>query len=119
MQKVWAILISLSLLYTTSAFSASIPLNGPDYVEVPFADDKPGPVSMTLDAVIGRPLLVLTTVMGAALFVVSLPFSIPTNNVKPAANAFMWQPIKATFARCLGCTLNMAAYDRKPYPVVS
>ena len=106
------------LLYTSSAFCASIPLNGPENIIPPFANEKPTVLDMALDAVIGRPLLLATTTVGAAMFVVSLPFSIATHQVGDAAYAFVAEPAKATFNRCLGCHFNMASGDVMTYPSV-
>jgi hypothetical protein len=44
------------------------------------------------------------TVVGAATFVVSLPFSALGGNVADAADTLVVGPAKATFVRCLGCS---------------
>jgi len=54
--------------------------------------------------VIARPLLIGATVIGAGLFVVSLPFSALGGNVAEAGQALVVEPGKAAFVRCLGCT---------------
>ncbi|MBI5448337.1 MAG: hypothetical protein HY939_06410 [Gammaproteobacteria bacterium] len=119
------LVMSMCLFYTSSVCCAStpppvsIPLNGSPSIEVPFANEKPGPVSMGLDAVLGRPLLLVTTLLGVGLFTLSLPFSLVKHEVGSAAKGFIWVPAQATFTRCLGCSLNMAAYDRRTYPVVT
>lgn len=64
----------------------------------------PGGAVMVGDALVGRPLLLATTVLGAATFLVSLPFTITGRNVGEAADRLVGGPMRATFARCLGCT---------------
>jgi len=58
--------------------------------------------TMALDFFFVRPLGVVTTTLGAALFVVSLPFSALGKNVKIAANTLVIEPAKFTFLRPLG-----------------
>ncbi len=71
-----------------------------------FADpaDYPNDFSMAGDLLIARPLGVVWTVAGSALFVVSLPFTALGGNVKQAADTLVIGPAKETFVRCLGCT---------------
>lgn len=56
-----------------------------------------------VDAIVARPLGLVATVLGSALFVVSLPFSAIGGNVGEAADLLVVGPAKETFARCLGC----------------
>lgn len=56
-----------------------------------------------VDALVARPVGVVATVLGSALFVVSLPFSALGGNVDDAAQALVVGPAKETFTRCLGC----------------
>ena len=104
------------LLYMNSVFCASIPLNGPANPVPPFANEKPTVLGSGLDAIVGRRLLLLMTAAGAGLFILSLPVSIAKQEVGSAARALMVVPAKATFIRCLGCRLNMAAEDKQVYP---
>jgi len=66
-------------------------------------EDEPSAGTMAADLVVARPLGVAATVLGAAAFVVSLPFSALGGNVGQAADALVVGPTKATFVRCLGC----------------
>ncbi len=66
--------------------------------------EAPKAYSMIGDLVIARPLLIGATVIGAGLFVVSLPFSALGGNVAEAGQALVVEPGKAAFVRCLGCT---------------
>jgi len=59
---------------------------------------------MTGDVLLVRPLTLVATVIGAGLFVVSLPFSALGGNVGEAGNTLVATPFKATFMRCLGCS---------------
>lgn len=67
------------------------------------SDDAPSAGAMVADVVVARPLGLVTTVLGGAAFVVSLPFSALGGNVGEAADALFIAPAKATFVRCLGC----------------
>ncbi len=66
--------------------------------------EEPSALAMTGDLLIARPLLLATTVVGSALYVVSLPFSLAGGNSMDAAETLVIGPAKATFVRCLGCT---------------
>ena len=54
------------------------------------------------DGLILRPAGVLATVVGSALFVVTLPFSAPTRSVDKAAQKLVVDPARYTFVRPLG-----------------
>lgn len=66
-------------------------------------DDEPSAAEMTADVLIARPLGIVATVLGSAVFVVSLPFSAAGGNVDQAADALVMGPVRETFLRCLGC----------------
>jgi hypothetical protein len=59
-------------------------------------------LAVAVDAVLARPACFVATVIGSALFVVSLPVAIPSKSVKKAAHALVETPAKATFSRPLG-----------------
>ncbi len=65
---------------------------------------NPPAFAMMGDLLIARPLLIVATVVGAALFVVALPFTVPSGSVKDAGQALVVDPGKSAFYRCLGCT---------------
>ena len=75
-----------------------------------YSVNAPSGYSMAGDILIARPLLIGATVIGAGLFIVSLPFSALGGNVGEAANALVVEPGKEAFVRCLGCT--MSGYKR-------
>jgi ABC-type molybdate transport system permease subunit len=57
---------------------------------------------MAADALVARPLGLCATVIGGALFVVSLPFSLLGRNTGDAFNYLLADPFKFTFSRPLG-----------------
>jgi len=59
-------------------------------------------LAVTVDALVARPACFVATVIGSALFVVSLPVAIPSKSVKKAAQTLVVTPGKATFTRPLG-----------------
>jgi hypothetical protein len=66
--------------------------------------ERPTAMAMTGDLLIARPALLAMTVVGAAVFVVSSPFSALGGNIGEAADTLVVGPAQATFLRCLGCT---------------
>lgn len=67
-------------------------------------DETPSAAAMVFDGLIVRPLTLVATVIGSALWVVTLPFSALGGNAGEAADVLVLSPAKATFVRCLGCT---------------
>lgn len=68
------------------------------------AEDRPGEVAMISDALLVRPIMLASTVIGIGLFAVTLPVSILGGNEDEAAEKLVAAPARATFLRCLGCT---------------
>lgn len=68
-------------------------------------NQDPSAYAMIGDAVIARPLLLGMTVVGSVAYVVTLPFSLLGDNAGQAAEKLVLQPARATFVRCLGCTV--------------
>ncbi len=58
--------------------------------------------SVAVDVVVARPVTFALTVLGSALFVVSLPIAATSGNVNKAAKALVAAPAKDTFKRPLG-----------------
>ena len=67
-------------------------------------EETPSALAMTGDALLIRPALLATTVVGTAVYIVSLPFSLLGGNAGEAGETLVVEPAKATFVRCLGCT---------------
>lgn len=57
---------------------------------------------MVVDVVVMRPLGLVSTVLGAALTVVALPFTIPSGSVEASARELIVKPAEYTFKRPLG-----------------
>lgn len=66
--------------------------------------EAPPAFAMAGDLLIARPLLIGATVIGAGLFVVSLPFTAAGGGIGATGKALVVDPAKAAFVRCLGCT---------------
>jgi hypothetical protein len=58
--------------------------------------------AMIVDGLLLRPGGIVATVVGTAVFVVTLPFSIPTRSVDKAAQRLIVDPARYTFVRPLG-----------------
>ena len=67
-------------------------------------DEVPSAAAMVFDGLIVRPLTFVATVIGSALWIITLPFSALGGNAGEAAEVLVLEPAKATFMRCLGCT---------------
>ena len=74
-------------------------------------DEDPTALAMGTDLLLVRPVMLATTVIGSAVWLVSLPFSAAGGNMKQAADTLVVGPGKATFVRCLGCVGD--GYDTK------
>ena len=62
------------------------------------------PGAMAADAVLVRPFGVVGTVFGAAAWIVSLPFTLPSGNAGEAGQRMIGDPAAYTFSRPLGST---------------
>jgi hypothetical protein len=58
--------------------------------------------SIIADGLLLRPGGLVATILGTAVFVVTLPFSIPTKSVDKAAQKLIVDPARYTFVRPLG-----------------
>ena len=52
-----------------------------------------------LDVLFARPIGVIAGIAGSAIFVVSLPFTIPSGGVRDAADIFIVKPFQFSFVR--------------------
>ena len=52
-----------------------------------------------LDILIARPLGIAVGIVGTGIFILSLPFSIPTKSVDAAAKIFIVEPFQFSFVR--------------------
>lgn len=65
--------------------------------------NEPTALAMTGDLIIARPVGAAITAVGAAVFVLTLPFSALGGNVKESAQTLVVKPAQEAFVRCLGC----------------
>ena len=65
-------------------------------------DTAPSGGAMLADTVLVRPFMLVSTVVGLATFIVTLPFSALGGNVGEAGNTLVMEPAKYTFVRPLG-----------------
>lgn len=66
------------------------------------ASEKPGTLAVAVDAAVVRPACFVATVLGAALFAVTLPVAATSKSIKQTADALVVKPAQATFTRPLG-----------------
>jgi len=59
-------------------------------------------MEVVADVVAVRPVCLVATILGSALFVVALPVAATSKSLKRTANALVVRPGKATFTRPLG-----------------
>lgn len=90
---------SATMALAMAAFAAAPAISNAQTI-----DQRPSGMEMTADAVLVRPLMLVATVLGTAVYVVSLPFSALGGNAGEAGNTLVVTPFKATFLRCLGCS---------------
>lgn len=93
-----------TLTRVTAALSMAVVLLLPQIAYTDTIEEDPSALAMAGDLVIARPLLLAATVIGTAVFIVSLPFSLAGGNAGNAAKTLVLGPGEATFVRCLGCT---------------
>jgi hypothetical protein len=85
------------VLAATAALAAP-----PAVLAAGFVDQRPGFGSMLVDGVVVRPLGLGAMVLGAATWVVTLPFSALGGNVDEATQKLLVEPARFTFVRPLG-----------------
>jgi hypothetical protein len=66
-------------------------------------DEDPNEFAMVGDLFVARPIGAVMTVAGAAVWVISLPFTLMAGHASESAEILMLGPAQATFWRCLGC----------------
>ncbi len=64
--------------------------------------EAPSSLWVASDAVLGRPLGLAATILGTTLFVVTLPFSVPSESVSEAGQGLVVVPGGWTFVRPMG-----------------
>lgn len=95
--------VSSKLKKTLLSLSVCIALVVPGLSQAGRIDEPPTPLAMIGDIMV-RPIMAGATVIGAGLFLGTLPFSLPGGNAGQAGDVLVVKPFQATFMRCLGCT---------------
>jgi len=83
--------LTVTILFAIFIMMTSIPAFGSDNG----FDD-------TMDIFLVRPVSLAATIVGTAIFIVSLPFSIPSKSVESTAQALVVKPFNYTFTRPIG-----------------
>jgi len=94
-KPVQSFLLGLALAFTTLA---SLPARASDG----FISDRPSGAEMAVDGLVVRPLGIVSTVLGAATWLVTLPFTLPSGSVGEAGEVLVRDPAQFTFIRPLG-----------------
>ena len=83
--------LTVTILIAISIVMISVPAFGNDQA-----------FDATVDILVVRPVSLVATVVGTAVFIVSLPFSIPSQSVGPTARTLVVEPFNFTFTRPIG-----------------
>jgi len=75
----------------------------PMHAQAEQIDETPSAMEMAFDGLIIRPITLVATVLGAGIWILTLPFSALGGNAGEAADVLILQPAEATFLKCLGC----------------
>lgn len=102
-----------TLKSATLALAVAASAAAPAIANAENVTERPSGMEMTADVILVRPLTLVATVLGAGLFVVSLPFSALGGNVGEAGDTLVMTPFRATFLRCLGCSEKHLAYAQQ------
>jgi hypothetical protein len=104
--KILLVMLALSLSCTwTGTAAAGVLGYSLDRADRGFerrADAEPSAAVVVADGLIARPLGLGTTIGGTALFLVTLPFSIPAGSVNESAQGMIVRPGGYTFIRPMG-----------------
>jgi len=90
------LVILMVVVFVITALASS------SFAQATIKDEEISTENMVADALIVRPLGIVATILGAGLFVISLPFSALGKNVKEAGQKLVVAPAKFTFTRPLG-----------------
>lgn len=102
-----ALLVSVVLTHNASATDNS-PGAGSDYKYHPSAEN------MIFDGLVYRPLSLAGTLVGAGIFLITLPFSLIGGNADEAGQVLVLDPADSTFNRCLGCLPDNTTVHYRP-----
>jgi len=99
--RVFSLLVAAALLGASASAVASDSLDASFSSE---SDNTPSSGAIFMDILLLRPLSLVGTVLGTAVFVAGLPFEAISGDVSGPAKRLVVQPAKFTFARPLGDT---------------
>ena len=97
-----AILMTICLLVTWNLAYAEMKSTRQYVAASDDGFEEPSGAGMLVDFVVLRPFGFVATVLGTAVFIASLPLTLPTGSVKQAAKKLVAEPAKYTFVRPLG-----------------
>ena len=90
--KIFLLLLTVSLVIGS--------LYSPAWAADKLRTDDPATQGWSLvDLLVARPLGIVAGIGGSAVFVVTLPFTLPSGSVGDAANMFIAQPFQFSFLR--------------------
>lgn len=95
--KLASAMLTISLMLATIQPAAAA-------IEINESDFGPSYETMTVDAVVAKPLQLVTALVGTAAYLVSLPFALIGGNADQSQQKLVLEPWEA-LARCLGCTV--------------
>jgi hypothetical protein len=105
-RRLLALMLAISLLCTLNSPAAAGVLGYSMRGAEKGFKDKPAPepsaAVLTFDTVLTRPVTGALTIGGTALFLLALPFSVPSGSVESSARALIVKPGGYTFVRPLG-----------------
>jgi hypothetical protein len=106
----------LGLLVPTALVADGTYAKGSYYAA--YAADEPSLGSIAVDGLVARPLGIASAIVGAAVFVVTLPFSAMAGNTREVGDALVGRPARFTFRRPLG-EFPEEGWKRSPSPPAS
>jgi hypothetical protein len=63
---------------------------------------EPSPDEVAADLLFVRPVALSSIIVGSAIYIITLPFTIPTGNLGLAGRKLVVEPVKYTFSKPLG-----------------
>jgi len=104
--RILVVMLAVSLLWSLGGTATAGVLGySMDRADKGFQEKRsaePSAAVVAADGLIARPLGLATTIAGTGLFLVTLPFSIPSGSVNEAAQGMIVRPGGYTFVRPLG-----------------
>jgi hypothetical protein len=91
-----------ALIFLLISALVCVPLGASAFAAAQTSNEEVTGSTMTADLLLVRPLGIVATVLGCAVFVVSLPFSALGGNTKQATQKLVKEPAEFTFTRPLG-----------------